>query len=72
MCRIINETPAGGQASLSPALSENDRGAYLDRVAEIDRRTAAGESITEIMAEERRATLDLRLAEIARHGAGST
>jgi hypothetical protein len=39
---------------------------YMQRSAELDRRIAAGESITDIMQEEKRARLDEQVAQIKR------
>jgi hypothetical protein len=51
---------AGGNAP-----SDDDR-AYLERVAEIDRREAVGESITDIMRQERNARLGRQIAQMTR------
>jgi hypothetical protein len=60
-CPNSSRTSAGHGSRLS-----GDDRAYLDRVAELDRREAAGENITDIMAADRNQVLRRQIEEMTR------
>lgn len=60
--RCSGSSHSGGR---SRGLSDDDR-EYLERVADLDRREAAGERITDIMAAERNEVLQRQIEEMTR------
>jgi hypothetical protein len=56
----------GSSASSAGGRLSADDAAYMERVADLDRREAAGESITDIMAADRNQSLQRQIEEMTR------